>query len=171
MLKYFINFLLIIISFSMVAQEKKIKFPHAFTGIYKGDLNIINAKGKQTIPMEFHLKKTNSKNKFDYILVYDGNARNYTLIIKDLKKGIFEIDENNGIVLPTRFHEGTLFSFFEVQKNLLSTRIEFRDDKIYFEILFTNTTNKVTSGGQSEKIPEVLGYPISTIQKAELIKQ
>ena len=171
MLKNYIKFILIIFSLIVVGQEKDLKFPVDFLGVYKGDLTIANAKGKQIIPMEFHLKKTDSKDKFDYVLVYDGNARNYTLITKDWEKGIFEVDENNGIILPSKYYEGTLFSFFEVQKNLLSTRIQFERDKIFFEILFTNTNNKVTSGDQSEKIPEVFGYPISTIQKAQLIKQ
>ena len=115
--------------------------------------------------------KTDSINRFDYKLIYAGQPRNYTLIIKDLKKGICEVDENNGIILPSRFSENTLYSFFEVQNNLLSSRFEFRNGEVVFEILFSNTEQKVTSGGTSEQIPPVFGYPISTIQKAILVKQ
>ena len=98
------------------------------------------------------------------------NLENYTLIIKDREKGICEIDENNGIILPSRFSGNTLYSFFEVQGSLLSSRLDFSKDRMTFEILFGTTKNKTTSGGVSKDIPEVFGYPISVIQKAILKK-
>lgn len=153
------------------SQDKKESFPNNVLGIYKGDLIINSAKGIQKIPMEFHLKKTDSVHKFDYLLVYNGATRNYTLIIKDLKKGLFEVDENNGIVLPTKHVDNTLYSFFEVQGNFLSSRLQFDKDTLDFEILFTATKNKIKTGGISEEIPDVLGFPISTVQKAVLIKE
>ena len=164
-------FLLVFAFFSTAfSQEKSNTFPTNVLGIYKGDLTITNAKGTQKIPMEFHFKKTDSIHKFDYVLVYNKSPRNYTLVVKDLEKGIFEVDENNGIVLPTKFANNTLFSFFEVQGNLLSSRIEFINDTLVFEILFTAVKNKVKTGGLSKEIPEVFGYPISVVQKAVLKK-
>lgn len=163
---FFFSFVSLIFS-----QEKKDTFPNNFLGIYKGDLIINSAKGTQKIPMEFHLKKTDSTHKFDYVLIYKGAPRNYTLVLKDIEKGLFEVDENNGIILPTKYANNTLYSFFEVQGNFLSTRFEFKKDTLNFEILFTATKNKVTTGGTSKEIPEVFGFPISTIQKAVLIKE
>lgn len=163
---FFFSFVSLIFS-----QEKKDTFPNNFLGIYKGDLIINSAKGTQKIPMEFHLKKTDSTHKFDYVLIYNGAPRNYTLVLKDIEKGLFEVDENNGIILPTKYANNTLYSFFEVQGNFLSTRFEFKKDTLNFEILFTATKNKVTTGGTSKEIPEVFGFPISTIQKAVLIKE
>lgn len=165
---FFIYFLaLISLTFS---QEKTTSFPENAVGIYKGVLHI-NASGRtQEIPMEFHLKKTDSAHKFDYILVYNKQPRNYTLIVKNKEKGIYTIDENNGIVIPAKFANKTLYSFFEVQKNFLSTRFEFSKNQLDFEILFTATKNKITSGGTSKEIPKVFGFPILTIQKAVLKK-
>ena len=165
-------FLLAIILFSTFShsQDKDFKFPEDAIGKYSGTLLIDSPRGKQEIPMEFHLIETDSMNRLDYKLIYNGQPRNYTLIIKDKEKGICEVDENNGIILPSRFSGNTLFSFFEVQGNFLSSRFEFRKDTVVFEILFSATKNKVTSGGTSENIPEVYGYPISTIQKAILSK-
>lgn len=159
----------LITSFSY-SQEKSFSFPEDAVGKYSGTLLIDSPRGKQEIPMEFHLIKTDSLHRFDYKLIYAGQPRNYTLIIKDKEKGICEVDENNGIILPSRFSGNTLFSFFEVQGNFLSSRFEFQEDTLVFEILFFNTKNKTTSGGTSDKIPEVYGYPISTVQKAILSK-
>ena len=145
------------------SQNTNFSFPEDAVGQYSGTLLIDSPRGTQEIPMEFHLIKTDSLHRFEYKLIYAGQPRNYTLIIKDKEKGICEVDENNGIILPSRFSENTLFSFFEVQNNLLSSRFEFRKDELVFEILFSNTKQKTTSGGSSEQIPEVYGYPISTV--------
>lgn len=150
--------------------KEQLKFPEDFLGVYKGVLRITNPKGSQEIPMEYHLLKTDSIHKFTYKLVYNGQPRNYTLVAKDKEKGIFEVDENNGIILPTYLNDNTLHSFFEVQGNLLSSRAKFSEKKLDFEILFTSLKNKVKSGGISEDIPEVFGYPISVFQKATLEK-
>jgi len=160
-------FLLISTSF---CQDKKTSFPDDFLGIYKGTLLIDSPRGKQEIPMEFHMVKTDSVHRFDYKLVYNGQPRNYTLVVKDKEKGIYEVDENNGIILPTKFTNNTLFSFFEVQGNFLSSRMAFSENLLDFEILFTAVKNKVKTGGVSKETPEVFGYPISVVQKAVLVK-
>jgi len=171
LMKRLIAFLFFSLTLCFSYAQNDFSFPEDAIGKYSGTLLIDSPRGKQEIPMEFHLMKTDSVNRFDYKLIYAGQPRNYTLIIKDLEKGICEVDENNGIILPSRFSGNTLFSFFEVQNNFLSSRFEFRKDALVFEILFSNTKQKTTSGGTSEQIPEVYSYPISTIQRAILSKQ
>ncbi|SDS36368.1 hypothetical protein SAMN05216503_2821 [Polaribacter sp. KT25b] len=167
----FLLFFTFLVFFSGFSQKASTEFPESAIGIYKGILLIDSPKGKQEIPMEFHLKKTDSVHKFNYVLMYNNNPRNYTLIIKDREKGIYEIDENNGIILPSRFANNTLYSFFEVQGNFLSSRFSFSENELDFEILFSATKNKTTTGGTSKEIPEVFGFPISVVQKAILIKE
>ncbi|MFY0629837.1 MAG: hypothetical protein JXR05_05610 [Flavobacteriaceae bacterium] len=170
MKKYCFLFVLFFICSSIFSQKKKGVFPDDFTGEYKGMLIIDSPRGTQEVPMEFHLKKTDSIHKYDYTLIYNGQPRNYTLIIKDKEKGICEVDENNGIILPSRFSGNTLYSFFEVQGNFLSSRFDFSKNKMLFEILFSVTKNKTTTGGISKEIPKVHGFPISVVQKAVLKK-
>ena len=170
-MKYFIFFFYFFLFSNSVFSQKSItSFPENAVGIYKGDLHISSARGNQTIPMEFHLKATKDSLRYNYVLMYNNSPRNYTLVVKDRIKGIYEVDENNGIILPSKFADNTLFSFFEVQGNLLSSRFAFYKDRLEFEILFTALKNKVKTGGKSEKIPEVFGYPITTVQKAILKK-
>lgn len=171
MLKSILSILLIFSISLLSSQEIEDNFPNSILGIYKGDLHISSARGVQKVPMEFHLQKTDSIHKFKYILVYNGTPRNYTLITKSVEKGIFEVDENNGIILPSKYANNTLYSFFEVQGNFLSSRLHFKKDRLDFEILFTATKNKTTTGGISKEIPVVYGYPITTIQKAILRKE
>jgi len=152
------------------SQGETTSFPENALGTYKGVLHIDSPRGKQEIEMEFHMQKTDSLNRFDYTLIYSGQARKYTLVVKDKATGSFEVDENNGIILPAKFANNTLYSFFEVQGSLLSSRMSFSKDKLDFEILFTATKNKTSTGGTSKEIPEVIGYPITVVQKAVLKK-
>ena len=170
-MRYFTFFFcFFLVSNTLFSQKLTNTFPENAIGIYKGDLHISSARGNQIIPMEFHLKATKDSLRFNYVLMYNKSPRNYTLVVKDKEKGVYEVDENNGIILPSKFAGNTLFSFFEVQGNLLSSRFAFYKDRLEFEILFTALKNKVKTGGISEKIPEVIGYPISTVQKAILKK-
>lgn len=163
-------FLILLSSFLVFSQEKGKTFPNSFLGKYKGNLEITSKRETQKIPMEFHLNKTEKDSVFNYVIVYDKSPRNYSLKIVDQEKGIYNIDENNGIILPASFHKNVLYSFFEVQGNFLSTRLAFDSNQMVFEILFTRLENKITTGGISKEIPEVFGYPISVFQKAVLVK-
>ena len=162
---------LFLLIFTSAAQEKNTSFPNDFLGVYKGTLVISTSKATKEIPMEFHLTKTDSIHRFNYILSYNGQPRNYTLIVKDLEKGIYEVDENNGIILPSKLANKTLYSFFEVQDNFLSSRLAFSKNQLDFEILFTATKNKTTTGKGTKEIPFVYGYPISVVQKAILKRE
>ena len=60
---------------------------------------------------------------------------------------------------------------FEIENSLLTTFITFNEKELIFEIIATNTTQKIVSGGQDEETPKVFSYPINVVQKAVLIKQ
>lgn len=171
-MKPFLTVLTACFFITMIFAQDKESFPERFLGSYKGDLEIYNSKGMQTIPMEFHLFKKDSLDTYEYRLVYNGQPRNYTLILKNKEQGLYEIDEHNGIVLPARaINNNSLYSFFEVEGNLLTTRLSFANDSLDFEILFTAVKNKTTTGKGTKEIPFVYGYPISVVQRAILVKQ
>lgn len=155
----------------LVLGQTKISTPSDFTGIYAGKLIIANANGSQEIDMEFHLLPTDTIGKYQYTIIYNKQARNYSLIEKDKEKGLYAIDENNGIVLEAYFTNNTLYSIFEVQGNLITTTEHFQEAFMDFEIMFSNTTKKVKSGNGTEESPEVTSYPVLGVQKARLYKQ
>ncbi|GEQ86915.1 hypothetical protein ULMS_24230 [Patiriisocius marinistellae] len=161
--------------FYISAQEKTINFPHDFFGNYTGTLHIYNDKGNTEYPMEFHLQPTSFEKEYTYTIIY-GNGeqrqeRLYTLKEKDVEKGIYVVDENNGILLENKVINNKLYTLFEVNDSLLTTFITFEEDHLLFEIIFVQTEKKWKSGGTQEKIPEVFSYPIQVIQQATLLKQ
>jgi len=171
-MKLIISFLIIVVSFSAKAQEKV--FPQDYVGIYKGDLEITNSKGKRSIGMEFHLTNTDSIGIYNYKIVYifngKRNDRNYTLKTINALQGEFVIDENNGIVLGAKLVDNVLYNVFEVGGNLLMTTEAFFDDYMTFEIVFSGKDSKTITNA-TEDDTEVISYPVTVTQKAKLIKQ
>ena len=92
--------LLCILSFCSIQSQETFNFPEDAIGKYSGTLLIDSPRGKQEIPMEFHFMKTDSIHKFDYKLVYAGQPRNYTLVIKD--------KENSNRLRPLEFSRACL---------------------------------------------------------------
>ena len=176
------KYLIILLLFVSCASAQGIKtesdtlqFPQDFYGVYKGDLHMTTSKGNRTIGMEFHLNKTDSIGKYQYMLVYimngDRQERKYNLITKDASKGEYIVDENNGILLDAKLIDYTIYSMFEVNESIITTTERFYNDAMDFEITFTDTKQKVISGTEDEEPTEVISYPIGGRQKAHLIKQ
>ncbi|WP_299890356.1 hypothetical protein [uncultured Lacinutrix sp.] len=173
-MKYILSIVIVLLSFSAEAQTEIKTFPQDYFGIYKGNLEITNAKGKKSIGMEFHLTKTDSVGIYNYKIVYifDGkrNDRNYTLKTIDAQKGEYVIDENNGIILRAKLVDNVLYNVFEVEGNLLMTTEAFFEDYMTFEIVFSAKQAK-TITKTTEDETEVISYPVTVTQKARLIKQ
>tara|TARA_R110002124_G_scaffold87407_1_gene225078 strand:- start:109049 stop:109540 length:492 start_codon:yes stop_codon:yes gene_type:complete len=161
---------------SSEAQEKNIlKFPESYFGKYIGTLKMNSKKGTKEYAMEFHLLPTDSVGKYRYTLVYgEGEQRQerlYTLYTQDAENGEYVVDENNGIVLDDKVIDNRMYALFEVQGTLLTTFITFETDHLLFEIAVAKREDKNISGGQDRDTPQVISYPITTVQRAVLIKQ
>ena len=139
-------------------------------GIWKGNLSILTPEGKkQEIPMELHILPTDTTGKYTWKIIYDKSPRNYTLIARDTAKGLYVIDENNGIILENRLFGNTFFSCFEVMENLLACTYRLEGKQIIFEIFSMSKKKAKKTGNLPEKeIPEVIDYPSQTMQKATL---
>ncbi len=86
-------------------------------------------------------------------------------------QGRYIVDENNGIVLDNKVVNNRMYALFEVNNSLLTTFITFEKDQMVFEIVFASTANKNITFANNEERTEVISYPISTVQRAILIKQ
>lgn len=148
-------------------------FPKEYVGTYAGNLNIADASGVlQNVPMELTLAATEDPKKFAYTLSYivskKKQEQKYTLIIVDPAKGLYDLDENNGVVLRANYMRQTLFSTFEVNNRILNSSVEFRNDgRVFFVIIVTEKTDPRKTG--SEKLA-VTSYSAVVIQKAALRK-
>ncbi|GAB5399077.1 MAG: hypothetical protein Aureis2KO_06620 [Aureisphaera sp.] len=174
-MRFIAIFALTFISIWQTQSQENLQFPDDYLGIYKGILHIDSERGEQNIPMEFHLTSTDSIGSYNYILVYgEGEKRqerNYTLIEKDLERGHFVVDENNGIVLDDKVIDNRMYALFEVGGNLLTTFITFEKDHMTFEIVFAPKNKKNSTYAKDEEQTEVISYPITTVQRAVLQKQ
>jgi hypothetical protein len=136
-------------------------------------LNVADASGVlQNVPMELTIKPTEDPKKFDYTLSYivakKKDERKYTLIVVDPEKGLYDLDENNGVVLRANYMRQTLFSTFEVNNRILNSSVEFKNDgRVFFTIIVTEKADPRKTGG--EKL-SVTSYSAVVIQKAALRK-
>jgi hypothetical protein len=148
-------------------------FPKEYIGTYAGNLNVADASGVlQNVPMELIIAPTEDPKKYSYTLAYiiskKRDERKYTLITVDQEKGLFDLDENNGILLRANYMRQTLFSTFEVNNRILNSSVEFKNDgRVFFTIIVTEKANPRKTG--NEKTP-VTSYNAIVIQKAALRK-
>jgi hypothetical protein len=155
-------------------------FPQSWAGNWVGTLDIHNAKGKvQSVPMEVEIKKIDtSSNRYTFALIYGEDKvkgrRPYEMIIKDPEKGLYVNDEKNSIQMEEYLINNRLFCWFEVEKTLLLSIFEKKDDNtLIFEIISGSAIPVSTTGGQKidgEDVPPVKTYPIKATQRAILKK-
>lgn len=148
-------------------------FPKEYVGTYAGNLNVADVTGVlQNVPMELTVAATEDPKKFSYTLSYivsqKKQEQKYTLIVVDPAKGLYDLDENNGVVLRANYMRQTLFSTFEVNNRILNSSVEFRNDgRVFFTIIVTEKVDARKTG--TEKLA-VTSYNAIVIQKAALRK-
>ena len=154
-------------------------FPQSWEGVWKGDLKIYNGPSlSMTVPMQLHILPIEGRVDYTWKLIYgediEAGLRDYELILTDPKKGIYTIDEKNGIRIENRLLGSTLSSSFEVMNSLLFVTIEKLDDHLHYEIIAGKSDNPSISGDTiigEQSIPEVKTYPLGVIQRAVLTKE
>jgi hypothetical protein len=167
-----ISFIVILLFTVTVCLSQEI--PTEYLGNYKGELKIFAPQEVKNLQMEFEISATDTIGQYHYILKYIDtertDVRNYKLISNKAEKGIFTLDENNGIKIPTTFVNNSLQSLFKVQNSLLASKISFIENAAVFEISMANTT-RVDSTQTYDGNFKVEGFPIGTYQIAKLKKQ
>jgi len=155
-------------------------FPAAWAGTWHGTLDIFNGAGKvQSVPtwIEIHPIDTSTTGRYTFGLVYgskEQDQRPYELVPVDPQKGIWKVDEKNGIAMESYLYGPKLLCWFTVQNNRILCTYEKRDDEMIFEVYSGAETAVSTTGNgthNGEAIPEVKTFPFSVFQRAVLKKQ
>ncbi len=161
-------------------SHQSTEFPVAWAGEWTGELEIFRGpRLMQSIPVYFQIAPQDTSDNFTWRTIYDiGNeekkiAKDYELTTLDKEKGWYAIDEKNSIVIEAYLLDNKLVSWFEVQGTTIVSTYELRShNELYFEILAGSSKAVSTTGGETidegEDIPEVLTYPLSTLQRALL---
>jgi hypothetical protein len=161
-------------AFQAQGQESQ-PFPAGWAGIWAGELEIFSVRGKvQSVPMELHIAQIDSAT-WTWVIIYGedkvAGKRDYLLRVVNAAMGLYDIDEQNSIVLNSSYLGGKLVEMFEVEGTLLLSTTEKAGDQLIFEILAGGSQPVKTTGGQKvgeEDIPEVKGFGLTTRQKAVL---
>ena len=155
-------------------------FPDSWVGHWAGDATLTTPKGvAMRFTMELKIAKTDDPAKYEWTIIYDDGKnrqeRPYQLIVKDATKGLYEIDEKNGIVLPTTLIGGNLYSAFDLEGVRLVSRDQLVGDAIETEIITMSTKQLVETGGKvgdvEAQVPPVTGVPVMSVQRATLKKK
>jgi hypothetical protein len=162
-------------------------FPDAWQGIWKAQAEARGAdpeRAPMTFTMELHVGPLEAglaadpKPRRTWTIIYDGKQgrqeRKYHLVDRDAGKGLYEIDEQNSIVLPATLVGESLVCPFEIDGSMLVTTYRFDaagegpdDDRIIFEIVTFPTAKPENTGGK-DGVPEVKGYVAASVQRAVL---
>jgi hypothetical protein len=162
----------VLISSCLHAQN----IPEDWLGDWYGILEIKNPKGTiATINMELNLVKTDTANNWLYTIVYDDgkrrDERKYNLIKSDSLPGLFEVDENNGIIINEVLMGNKTFQRFEVMDNVIYGITTYEKGKITWELISDNEKISFQSGKGDEDSPFVTTYFPTNYQRAVLTKK
>lgn len=144
-------------------------------GHYVGELSIYSISGThQVYHMELLFNQLTT-DTYEWTIVYGEDSlrqeRKYILISKG--DNIFEIDEQNGIVLSCNLIGNKFISTFEVANNLIHVTYTFTKNQLIFDL--SSSTSKFETGAinttDSSEVPVVISYQTTTLQNALLKRQ
>jgi len=151
-------------------------FPKDWVGNWAGTLNIYRDTGLvRTLPMQLHLQPIEGSENFSWVIIYgediEKGARNYELQTIDASKGQYLIDEKNSIKIESYLFQHKLVSWYAVAKNQIYIAYEKKGEELHFEVVAGKQEAVSTTGNTKdgeEDIPEVITYPLGTLQSAIL---
>ncbi len=160
----------VVVLLALIGSAGAEELPKGWHGTWSGTLVITPPSNKPTeIPISLKIEPIKDSQNVTWSMTYHEKNKDlvkaYTLKSDAKKSGVFDIDENNGIVLPARLVKGVLLSVFEVEENLLTARYELTDGTINFEVTSASKQPKKTGNDT------VQGYVVTVVQSAILKKK
>ncbi|MCB0720977.1 MAG: hypothetical protein KDC42_01630 [Ignavibacteriae bacterium] len=169
-----LNIIIFLFVSLFIIRNSYAQFPNGWIGNWEGDLIAHNQPGdkNQVIKMKLSIQESPKVGVRLWNIWYDDNNggawRNYELVGDNPESGVYKMDELNSITLDMFYFNDAFYSMYAVGKALITVRYELKDEKIYFEVTSANIEGERTGG--TEDIPEVINYPVRTVQKAVLTK-
>lgn len=146
-------------------------FPDSWLGTWAGTVAARGPTGvRSTFEMELRIARTADPQRLTWQTTYSGDAgrqvRAYELVLRDLARGAYGLDEKNGIVLEVRRFDDTLFPWFEIRGSRLLVRHQLHaacteDEHLSFEIVTSSDSAEIATGRGAAS------FPPSNMQRAK----
>lgn len=165
----------VLLSFlSLAAQQSA--FPASWTGNWKGNLHWYKGTSREpkVVNMELRIKPLDSAGVYTWQIIYGAEAtdnRPYLLVAKDTAKGLWSIDERNGIVLEQAWIANRFCGTFTVGGSTIVNSYWVEDGKLHCEFYSMGAKPVNTSGKGTEESPSVDSYRMNSYQRAVLHRQ
>lgn len=171
MKKLFILFLSVFWS-TLHAQN----IPQGWEGEWVGLLEIYNAKGNmETINMELHINSTDKPGRWRYTIIFSDNEGKdqieYFLVKIDSLPYLYEVEEDNGLIIYEILMGHKMFQGFEVNKHVYCSITSYEKNKITWELVSDDETINYRSGKGKTESPSLTTFLPDSYQCATLIKK
>ena len=167
-----ITFLILLFS-SVYAQSHHNFETEKWFGTWQGTLNIYYPVKFLEVPVTIEISKTNEPGKYSWKTSYDNGKieKSYFLIVVDAEKGSYILDEDNTIKLDYYYADNSLYSVFQVEEAIITSRYTLDNDILVMEVMSSNFKTPTITGKDSGELKEVKSYPVFVTQKAILTKK
>jgi hypothetical protein len=152
----------------------------AWMGSWRGPAEVIWADGRvQKLEMGLDVARTEKPERLTWAITYitpareEGGTENrqvrpYELVVVDAAKGQYEVDEKNGIVIPTSLIGGAFYSCFTVQGNQIAASYRLNEaGRVVIELVTTDAQRPSTTG-DAGGVPPVIVLRTRSVQRAVL---
>lgn len=177
-MKKYMFFIILYLFISSAGDNLKaqsvLNFPDGWIDRWTGTLYIYGENRIKEVYMELNIQPAEDTGHWKWTIIYGkgefSQTRAYELILVDSAKGKYKMDEKNSIFLDVTYKNNSFFSTFEVEKNLITAVYSLIDNKIIFEIISSDMKAPLVTGQEGEDISTVISYPVTVVQRAELMK-
>lgn len=151
-----------------------IVFSNDIKGFWNGNLCIYSNSGNyMEIPMSLSIVNTDMDSILTWTITYDNQApRKYKLHILNLERGMYQIDELNGIIIPAMQKGTELITNYEVAGNHMTVIYDLLSkNNLLFKVNMWRSSNGKLTGDMilgNDTIPKVTTFLPTTYQIAKL---
>ncbi|MEM6718537.1 MAG: hypothetical protein AAF611_04390 [Bacteroidota bacterium] len=141
-------------------------FPEKCLGVWEGMMHIYQYNTlRDSVKVRFTAAKTDTSGRYtwktEYLSPTTPVVKDYELVVDDLKKGRYLLDEGDGVKLVEYNVSNKLYSLFKVNDIYLTSTTELLENALIFE---------VTSGKEIAEEKGVVNYSFANVQRVVLYK-
>ena len=149
----------------------------AWVGTWSGTMQIHGATPAQhqTVEVTFSMEPLADQPGYTWIMTYHSDqhpmTKDYRLVPSADRPGSWDLDEQNGIVLPSRLTDGVMYSLFSVGDSVLTSRQELVGDELRFEVTSAEPITNDDAAQAGGPASGVTSYRVGAVQSVKLRKK